>query len=359
MTTTIDTASGAPPGSDDGWVRVAEDPAAVRDHPAASAWATLRPGAAVAAVDALPRKRPTLAAVYRLLGAAGPGRTVIAKYCEAATIAVERRVYQEVLPAASVWALHCHGTVGAPDGEHAWLFLEEGRGVPCSPVIRAHQALAAQWLARMHTATSALRGSGSGSGSSSALPVPPSLSLPDRGPGWFLWHLRSLRDAIQASLRRSTIGRAPRSLLGHVRGHCDRIEGGWRTIEQRCAQMPRSLVHGDYVSKNLRVARHGGQTALIVMDWEMAGWGTPAPDLHTADLNAYLTAYRAAAADRWPELTMEQLQEWAHVGRVLRLLAETHWEAQRRSWDGPAPALHRLEGYALALTNAERDLGLR
>jgi len=345
--TTTPARPGAQRGAGEGWIRT-EDPSTVQHHPAVRAWATLRPDAAVEAVDALPRKRPTLAAVYRLHGVAGPGPAVIAKYCEAATIAVERRIYQEVLPTASVWALHCHGMVSEPDGEHAWLFLEEGPGDPCSLAAAAHQALASEWLAHMHTATSRL----CGSNSSPPSPVPP--SLPDRGPARFLSHLRAARDAIQASQGCPTIGRAPRSLLARILDHCDRIEADWQLVEQRCEQMPRSLVHGDYVAKNLRVARHGGQDTLIVIDWEMAGWGTPAPDLHKVDL----TAYRAAAAEHWQELTMEQVQEWARVGMVLRLLAETHWEAQRLFWGGPAPALHRLESYELALTNAARDLGL-
>jgi len=336
---------GAPPaygGRDgDGWVRITEDRAAVRDHPAVRAWGTLRPdaAAAVAAVDSLPRKRSTLAAIYRLPGVAGPRQAVIAKYWEAAAITVEQRIYQEILPAASVPALHCHGMVSEPDGEHAWLFLEEGCGDRCSLAAPEHQALASQWLARMHTATNEL------CRSSSAPSLP---GLPERGPARFLWHLQSVRDAIQGTLGCRTLDRTQRSLLDHVLGHCDRIEAGWRTFERACERMPRNLVHGDYVAKNLRVARHGGGVALVVMDWEMAGWGPPAPDLHRVDLEAY----RATAAEHWRELTMAQVQEWARVGTVFRLLAETHWETQRLFWGGPVPALHRLEGYELALRNA-------
>src|SRR5205823_5657777 len=51
--TTTPAPPGAPRGAGEGWIRTAEDPSTVQHHPAVRAWATLRPDATVAAVDAL------------------------------------------------------------------------------------------------------------------------------------------------------------------------------------------------------------------------------------------------------------------------------------------------------------------
>src|SRR5213075_1421504 len=67
--------------------------------------------------------------------------------------------------------------------------------------------------------------------------------------------------------------------LRAVAAWCDVIESTWGALEDLCACLPRTVVHGDFVIKNVRVRPTAESAALLVFDWEMAGWGVPATDL--------------------------------------------------------------------------------
>src|SRR5262245_1449710 len=260
-------------------------PADSREHPAALAWGELQLGRVrrgPSEVHTLRLKRKS--AVYRLGGAGPGGSAVIAKRCPRATARLEYAVYAEVLPHLPVSALRCYGLV-EEDGQSGWLFLEDAGGEEYSPHLGGQRALAGRWLGLLHTA---------------AARVLAAARLPDRGPGYYLEHLRSARDTIGRNRTNPALGAGDRAVLRALLTHCDAVEARWEQVREDCDRMPRTLVHGDFVVKNVHVRPGWEGLALLPFDWEVAGWGVPAPDLvqalfldRVASVSPDLTAYRA------------------------------------------------------------------
>jgi hypothetical protein len=287
------------------------------EFPAVKAWGELRgepvePGR----VEVRLLKRKSRSAIYRLAGV-GPGGSVIAKRCRQADAAAERTVYEEVLPHLPVTALRCYGSVGEGDGRFCWLFLEDGGGQDYSPERAEHRALAAGWLGLLHT---------------SAARLDVAARLPDRGPGHYLGHLRSGRAAILGNVTNAALTAEDRAVLKAVVSQCDALESRWDRVERVCDRMPRTLVHGDFVVKNVNVRPGPAGPAFLAFDWETAGWGVPAPDLVQAllpgrvcSVSPDIATYWAVVRESWPHLGIEDLRRMAELGRVFRLLAMIHW----------------------------------
>jgi aminoglycoside phosphotransferase (APT) family kinase protein len=95
--------------------------------------------------------------------------------------------------------------------------------------------------------------------------------------------------------------------------------------------MPLTLVHGDFVAKNLRVRNSQEGPILLPLDWETAGWGVPAADLAQVvgraarpDLATYWSIVRESS---W-ELDLPTLQRLADLGVVFRVLAAIRWTSE-------------------------------
>ena len=92
---------------------VRKRPSNVMNHPAARAWCELYPGVEPCQITPL-RVRKRKNKIYRI--DLVNGGVVIAKRCGREGAAVERAVYERVLPRAAVPALQYHGFVDEPDG---------------------------------------------------------------------------------------------------------------------------------------------------------------------------------------------------------------------------------------------------
>ena len=282
------------------------------EHPAVKAWCELQhAGIQPAGIDVLKRKHKV--ATYRLSGIGPGGAAVIAKRCRTPTAKVERMIYTEILPRLPVSALHCYGFAEAPDGEFCWLFLEEASGEPYSPQRADHRALAGRWLGRLHVA---------------ALSAEMKARLPDRGPSHYLQRLRGVRATVGEHLGNPALPADDLSLLRTVAGHCDTLESHWDEVEACCAAMPRSLVHADFVIKNLRVRAGLTGPELLVFDWELAHWGVPATDLaqivgRTASPD--LNVYGSAVQRDFGGLDARDIQRLADCGKLLRVVDELYW----------------------------------
>src|SRR5437763_15252337 len=80
-----------------------------------SAWKLVQPdGCDLDGVELLKEGKAT--AAYRLLRAGADGSHVIAKRCRRAAAAVERKVYERVLPRLSLPTLQYYGCAGAAAG---------------------------------------------------------------------------------------------------------------------------------------------------------------------------------------------------------------------------------------------------
>jgi hypothetical protein len=274
-------------------------------HPAVAAWTNLQgDGARPDSVAILNKKEKSV--VYRIETAGPPRASVIAKRCSAFNAAIERSIYEEVLPHLSVSMLKFYGCIEEPDTSYCWLFLEDAGGLEYSPSNEEHRLLVVQWLAAMHT---------------SAAHVAAVARLPDRGPGNYLRHLRSGRANIERQLGVLGLDTEDTGMLKSIVSHCNLVESHWSEVEAFCDAMPRTLVHGDFAPKNVHVRMERGGMSLLPLDWETAGYGVPATDLTRVDASVY----RSLANQYWPHLSLEDINYMTKLGHVFRWLATVDW----------------------------------
>jgi Phosphotransferase enzyme family len=264
---------------------------------------------------------------------------VIAKWSRQATAETERTIYEEILPYLPLPTLHLYGFVKEPGGDGCWLLLECAGGEECSSLTAEHRALAAQWLGCLHT--------------SAARTVGIREQLPDRGPCYYLDHLRSARNTIVRSLANPTLHTDELVDLKAIVSQCDDLEGQWSEVEDWCKDMPQTLVHGDFKGKNLRVSIGQAGMALMCFDWGEAGWGIAAVDLAqtTAPFKGFsaspdLTTYWSVVRQHWPSLDLEGVHRLATCGKMFRCLAALNWVAQNLAYPWTeTPKCYRLRLY--------------
>ena len=257
------------------------------------------------------QKRPR-STVYRLDGAGPGGVPVIAKRCGRAQAHVERILYEQVLRALPMPSLAYYGFIDEPTGDFAWLFIGCAGGQPYRVSLPEHTALAARWLAVLHRTGGAMDLAG---------------ALPDRGPTYYREHLAAARLNLQLHLHNPVFTDADVAVLVDILKQCEALADHWREVERQCEAMPRTLVHGDFAAKNMRVRNGPADLVLEPFDWGSAGWGTPALDLAQAadPLGASndwgspdLNVYRAAMCDASPRLDQQDVDFCAALGKAFR-----------------------------------------
>ena len=314
------------------------DPTPIAKHPASLAWSRLRLGDRMPeSIEVLTNRRGKLAssksAVYCLNGVGMNGASVIAKRTKRSIALVERVVYQEILPTVPVSSLHCYGTIDDENDDLSWLFLEQAQGVWYDERNAAHRALAAEWLGITHT-TTAMSDIAS--------------RLPDHGPHYYLPYLHAGRNTITENLSNPALNRDDLLLLETILEHLDTVESHWSTIECLHVAMPRCLVHGDFIGKNVRVCAKGAKSVLYVMDWRTAGWDAPTVDIQRLDPVTYWTFVREA----WPQLDLEQIRAMANLGVILRNIQATSWDCRSLAYEWMDRAISHLAIYESHLAHA-------
>lgn len=308
------------------------------EHPAVKAWAELRPERVEPEqIGVLKREKKSF--VYRLDGVGRGDSAVIAKRCWQANAVVERTIYERILPHLPVTTLHYYGCVEEEDGQYCWLFLEDASGENFSPHIEQHRVLAAEWLGTMHT---------------SASDVAAATQLPDRGPHHYLDHLQLARDNILQNFANPVLEAEDRQLLNEILSLFDLTESNWSQVEMFCEGMPRTLVHGDFAGRNVRVRPSPGGMALMAYDWETAGWGVPAADLLHTDITVYWSVVR----DYWPGMDLQTLQHWVNVGSLLRgSIAPISWQSYFLAYEWAHEEMRAMRIYQTKLCDAIRATG--
>lgn len=309
------------------------------EHPALRAWRALVPDAPGPNEIHVLRERAK-SAVYRLHGAGPGGTSIVAKHCRTDAGRVECRVHEEILARLPLTTPRCYGHVTEGDGSR-WLFLEHVDGARFAPAVAEDRALVAHWLAQLH---------------GGAATIAAVEELPDRGPAHHRGQLRVVRASLLAAAD-AAHDAAERALLDDVVAECARVEAHWDEVETWCAEMPRTLVHGDFRPKNvlIRDRGEGRGRELVALDWETAGWGVPAADVASIrggpGETGALAEYAAIARTRWPEATMGSLARMVDVGRLFRRIAALAWcsVSLRERWERSILAMrvHRDELGAL------------
>lgn len=286
------------------------------EHPAAVAWCRVAPrSGAPNKITILKEKGHSR--VYRLDGVGPNGTAVIAKLCRPGVSAIERRIYEDILPSLPVTALRLYGVLeenGHAGEPTCWLFIEDAGDEQYSRLLDEHRALAGRWLGTLQTFTARLH----------AL-----AGLPDRSPNFYLGELRALREAILHSLAYPTLTADDLATLEAILAQCEVLESHWGEIDRFCDRMPRTLVHGDLAMKNTRIRATPAGNSLVVMDWETAGWGVPAIDLAQFTgrcVSPDLATYASVLPECWPGAA--NLVQMAELGRIFRMIVAMSWERE-------------------------------
>lgn len=324
------------------------------EHPAVRAWAKLGPERVEPrGVERLQKRKKGV--VYRLEGVGPDGSDVVAKRSSPERIARERPVFEYVLSVIPVPGLRYYGCVEEPDDECAWLFLEDAGDEEYSPCVDAHRTLAARWLALVHT--------------SAARVAAAAARLSDRGPAYYLEQLRSAHDTIVSHLGNPALTAGDVAVLARIARQCEIVASYWRTVELRCEGMRRTLVHGDFAPKNMRVRRTRGELSLLPFDWGSAGWGIPAADLvqpaasphggARPELTAYwaspdLDVYCTAVRESWSDLDVRTLQQLAVIGKVFRCLVCVSLDAQSLATEWVEGSMANMRLYEAEMVDAIR-----
>ena len=251
--------------------------------------------------------------VYRLAGVGPGGVNVIAKRCESAAAVAECSIYESVLSHLPVSMLCCYGLVADDDQQFCWLFLEDAGEEPYLLEVEEHRVLAGHWLGLMNV---------------SAQELGTVARLPDRGPGFYLERLLASRETIREILEKWSLGDTDLALFRAIISHCDALEGRWGRIERFCNRLPRTLVHGDFAFQNARLRGGPAGTSLMIMDWEGAGWGSPAADLAQfvgGSLSPDIRTYYSVVGSNWPRVGLADLESQAELGRMFRLISSLDW----------------------------------
>jgi aminoglycoside phosphotransferase (APT) family kinase protein len=281
---------------------------ALREHPAVKAWtAATSLETAPERIHVFRERQLPRGAVYSLHGLGLGGGAVIAKRSLATTIVIERTIYEEILARLPLTAPHYYGA--CVNEQSGWIFLEDVGDERYAKGEPEHRELGARWLGTLHVGAAHLAAA---------------RSLPDAGPPRYLQHLRMGREKILRSLRTWPFPSTDAGILGAIVSYCDAIEARWARVEAACWGARDTLVHGDFQPKNALLRRDASGLRLCTIDWEMAGFGTPAADLTRIDLRTYWSVVRPA----WPEVDLETVDRLAKGGRVLQLLAEVHWASE-------------------------------
>jgi hypothetical protein len=263
-------------------------------------------------------KLKTKSAVYRIAGLGEDGTAIVAKRCKRGTGVIEQIVHQEFLSRLPLPAPRFYGFLeDADDPGFCWLFLEDAQGPVYSQSDPVHRELAGRWLAAVHAA-----------------PVNESLRrrLPQRGSDHYLELLRSARETLLERRANPVLHVSDLTTLEVVALQCDVIELHWDEVEECCRALPPVLVHGDLVVKNVYLRPAPSGLALLVFDWENAGWGVPATDLcqfRGRTVSPDLAAYGAAMQASGCPLDSFDVSQLARYGSLLRLIDGIHWSAEK------------------------------
>jgi hypothetical protein len=294
--------------------------------------------------------------VYRLLGATRTGSTVIAKRCVHWGMRVERTIYEGVAGLLPIGMPKYYGCIEEENNDWYWLFLEDVGDTRLTLSKCENITLAARWLASLHETTAS-------ESAKSRLPSagpfyfcspwdPAGKQLPERGTEYYGWTMQIGHEML-LRLRSSH-----EVLIEGILPLYDVVERCWPVIERLCGATPRIIAHGDFVEKNLCIKK-GTEDILIAVDWESAGWSTPAIDLaflYERANDSILAEYCAGVRNNWPGVSVELVRELVHVGVLCRALAALYWEAQVLPYSS-SPAAENMLIYARRLSTALAVLG--
>ncbi len=280
------------------------------EHPATLAWTRLAPDHLPPSEIYIITPRRRESPVFRLTCAISGGNSVIAKRCKIDTAVTEQTLYRDVLPLLPFPSLHFFGFLEDPDPQFGWLFLEDAGDKRCDLDTLEQRALVSSWLALFHA---------------SAARIPACAHLPDTGPDYYLRVLQWGHARIVENIDNPALNASDRCLLERIVSQLRIAECRWDEAVKFCEAIPKTIVHGDLVPKNLRIRDAGIQRNVIPLDWETVGWSVPAGDLlYWLDASSYWSVIR----ESWPGIHFDQFLRLWDYGRIFRALHCIEWASR-------------------------------
>jgi len=237
------------------------------------------------------------------------------------------------------------------DGARGWLFLGDAGGEAYSPLCDEHRRLAAQWLGRLHT---------SAAGRTAAA------QLPGRDPDFYHGHLRSAHDLTLRSLSHPALTAHDGTVLAAIVTHCEVVASHWTEMARFCEALPRTLIHGDFAPKNMRVRPATGGFILLAFDWGSAGWGVAAADVVHSEISSShwsywaspdLATYCSIVQGSWPHLDIQDIRRLAVIGQIFRCLVCVSLTAQSFATEWVERAAWNMAIYETEIAGAIRAAG--
>jgi Phosphotransferase enzyme family len=245
----------------------------------------------------------------------------------------ELDAYRRLLAPAGVGP-RCFAAHADPDGLHDWLLLEKVPGVELWQVgeLEVWERVA-QWLGDFHA---------SFAGRLDQLRAV-NAHLLHHDAAWFRsWHERAMAAIAGSQDQRGA------DLAAALEGY--------EAVVEALAELPRTLVHGEFYPSNVLVVRDQQPVGVYPVDWEMAAIGPG-----TLDLAALAGGWGASERESLARAYLEGLGSDRPIDELLadlsrcRLHLALQWLGWSSDWLPPEEHAHDWLGEALA---AARELGL-
>jgi hypothetical protein len=97
--------------------------------------------------------------------------------------------------------------------------------------------------------------------------------------------------------------------------------------------------------------------ALLVFDWEAAGWAVPAVDLTIPEL--HVPTYWSIIQKFWPGVRMNVLRNLVHIGKIFQLLSLLDWESRDLEYPWPWKLMKHMKCYHTDMSGAIEAVGLQ
>ncbi len=208
-------------------------------------------------------------------------------------------IYERFLPELPIAQVEYLGSLNDSAGQ-VWMFVSAAEGEQYSQEEPLHGSAVASWIAEVHAGTNGW---------------PLLEELPLRDAEYFLGRVRLARWQTRQRLETEGFEKAERAVLQQALDQCDALEAGWAAMVEICGSFPQTLVHGEFVAPNIRIAATPPYRVVQVFDWESSGKGAIAVDfVRGMDLEVYHRVVRR----QWPEITLADIKHLASFARILR-----------------------------------------
>lgn len=279
--------------------------------------------------------------IYRLSGVGIDGSSVIAKKAPLKSLMNEKFFYENISPFLSIFPIRFYGFVLDEDKKNSWLFLEECRGTRYFEDKEQHRLVVANWLGYFHSTTSKLDNN----------------QLDNHGPEKYYQYINTGKEVLSENLLKPYIKRNDADVLNKLLTSFSIIESNWAEIIRLCDKMPKCVVHGDFIGKNVMINVTDNNNTINVFDWEYVGWGVPAIDLGALDYTIWnlkekdVTKYTRSVQRVWPNVTEIVVQQWINIGLIFRYLAWISTTSLGLASDYVDEPMYQLKDYSTSLTS--------